>query len=120
MLAINEYGVNYFVSGMAIGVDMDFAEMVIALRDAENYPIKLECAIPCHNHTLKWSKADILRYNEILKCADSVNLISERYTTECMLKRNRYMVDKSDIVIAVFNGIEKGGTWHTINYAQKK
>lgn len=36
-----------------------------------------------------------------------------------MLKRNRYMVDKSDIVIAVFYGIEKGGTWHTINYAQK-
>ena len=119
LLAINEYGVNYFVSGMAIGVDMDFAEMVIALRDAENYPIKLECAIPCHNQTLKWSKADILRSNEILKCADSVNLISERYTTECMLKRNRYMVDKSDIVIAVFYGIEKGGTWHTINYAQK-
>lgn len=30
------------------------------------------------------------------------------------------MVDKSDIVIAVFNGTEKGGTWDTISYAQKQ
>ena len=56
----------------------------------------------------------------ILKKADSVTLVSERYTPECMLKRNRYMVDKSDLVIAVFNGIKSGGTWYTINYAQKK
>ena len=30
------------------------------------------------------------------------------------------MVDKSELVIAVFNGIEKGGTWYTINYAKNK
>ena len=30
------------------------------------------------------------------------------------------MVDKSELVIAVFNGIERGGTWYTINYAKKK
>ncbi len=29
------------------------------------------------------------------------------------------MVDKSELVIAEFNGIEKGGTWYTINYAKK-
>ncbi len=37
-----------------------------------------------------------------------------------MLKRNRYIVDKSELVIAVFNGIQKGGTWYTINYAHKE
>ncbi len=30
------------------------------------------------------------------------------------------MVDKSELVIAVFNGIEKGGTWYTIKYAKSK
>lgn len=117
-LAITEYGITNFISGMAIGVDMDFAETILKLRN--KYPITLECAIPCQNQTLKWNSTDKLRYESILKYADEVNLISERYTTECMLKRNRYMVDKSELVIAVFNGIEKGGTWYTIKYAKSK
>ena len=45
--------------------------------------------------------------------------IKNYYTNDCMLKRNRYMVEQSDLIIAVFNGIEKGGTWYTINYAKK-
>ena len=102
---------------MAVGADLDFAEIVLTLR--EKYPITLECAIPCQNQTLKWSDKDKLRYDDILKRADEINLISKRYTPECMLKRNRYMVNKSELVIAVFNGIERGGTWYTINYAKK-
>ena len=117
-LAINEYGITNFISGMALGTDLDFAETVLKLRNI--YPITLECAIPCPNQTLKWNSTDKIRYKSILKRADEINVISERYTPECMLKRNRYMVDKSEIVIAVFNGIEKGGTWYTVNYAKNQ
>lgn len=117
-LAITGYRITNFISGMAIGADMDFAETVLKLRD--RYPITLECAIPCPNQNLKWNGKDKLRYESILKRADKVNFISERYTTESMLKRNRHMVDKSELVIAVFNGIEKGGTWYTIKYAKSK
>lgn len=116
-LAITEYGITNFISGMALGVDMDFAETVLKLRN--KYPITLECAIPCPNQTLIWNNTDKLRYKSILKRANEIYLVSERYTPECMLKRNRYMVDKSELVIAVFNGIQKGGTWYTINYAKK-
>ncbi len=118
LLAITEYGITNFISGMAIGVDLDFAEIVLKLRN--KYTITLECAIPCPNQTLKWNSADKLRYENILERADEINLISERYIPECMLKRNRYMVDKSELIIAVFNGIEQGGTWYTINYAKSK
>ena len=117
-LAITKYGITNFISGMALGTDLDFAETVLKLRN--KYPITLECAIPCPNQTLKWNDNDKLRYESILKRADEINIISKRYTPECMLKRNRYMVDKCKIIIAVFNGIEKGGTWHTINYAEKE
>ena len=34
------------------------------------------------------------------------------------MKRNIYMVDKSSLVVAVFNG-EKGGTKNTVDYAVK-
>jgi len=115
-LAINEYGITDFISGMAVGADLDFAELVLKLRNA--YPITLECAIPCPDQTLKWKGGDKLRYDRILKSADAVNLISNRYSPDSMLKRNRYMVDKSELVIAVFNGIQKGGTWYTVKYAQ--
>ena len=115
---IAEYGITNFISGMAIGVDLDFAEIVLKLRNI--YPITLECAIPCPNQTFKWNNADKLRYENILKGADEINLISKRYSPECMLMRNRYMVDKSNVVIAVFNGIKQGGTWYTINYAKRE
>lgn len=116
-LAITEYGITHFISGMAIGVDLDFAETVLKLK--VKYPITLECAIPCPNQTIKWKDTDKLRYESILKSADKVSIISDRYTPDCMLKRNRYMVEKSELVIAVFNGIEKGGTWYTINCARE-
>ena len=117
-LAINKYGITHFISGMAIGVDLDFAEIVLKLRN--KYPISLECAIPCPNQTLKWNETDKLRYESILKSADKMHIISKKYTPECMLKRNRYMVDKSELLIAVFNEIEQGGTWYTINYAKRE
>ena len=115
---ISFYGIINFISGMAVGVDLDFAETVVKLKN--DFPITLECAIPCPNQTLNWYDKDKLRYDSILKRADNVKLVSERYTAECMLKRNRYMVDKSELIIAVFNGIKKGGTWYTINYAKKE
>ena len=37
-----------------------------------------------------------------------------------MQKRNMYMVDRADLVLAIWNGEEKGGTWNTIRYARKK
>lgn len=117
-LAITEYGITNFISGMALGVDIDFAEIVLKLRN--KYPVTLECAIPCPNQTLKWNDKDKLRYDGIIKRADEIHLLSERYTPECMLQRNRYMVDKSELIIAVFNGIQKGGTWFTINYANRE
>jgi len=42
------------------------------------------------------------------------------YMKGCMHERNKYMVDKSDLILAVWNGNKKGGTWDTIKYALKK
>ena len=33
---------------------------------------------------------------------------------------NRYMVDRSTLLIGVYNGAPKGGTAYTVKYAQKK
>lgn len=43
-------------------------------------------------------------------------MLQTHYTANCMMKRNRYMVDHSDAVIAVWNG-SKSGTGNTVRYA---
>ena len=114
-----ESGYTYFISGGAIGVDMDFADAVLQAKKRHK-DIMLEIAVPCRNQDLKWSKDDKKRYAEILNSADFVNVLSESYTSFCMQKRNEYMVDKSDLVLAFWNGEESGGTWNTMNYAKRK
>ena len=116
---ITENNVTDFISGMALGVDMDFAAAVLKLRKKYS-SIHLHCAIPCRDQTKLWNRHDVARYNKILKRADFSIIMSEKYTRNCMLERNRYMVVKSDYVFAVWNGERHGGTWYTIEYAKKK
>ena len=89
--AVCESGVTHFICGMALGCDMYCAEAVIALRKR--------------------------RVGRTLEAA--VHLVSNRYTPTCMMDRNRYMVDKSSILIACYDG-KSGGTWNTIKYAMDR
>lgn len=115
---IVEEGVTHFISGMAIGVDMYAAEIVLELK--AKYPqITLESAIPCETQAVKWSSALRERYYMIASKCDKETLIQQRYTADCMHKRNRYMVDSSDTVIAVWNGTPSG-TGKTVKYAEEQ
>ena len=58
-------------------------------------------------------------YWEILRQADEWEFLQGDYTPGCMLRRNRYMVDRSSLLIAAFDG-SKGGTLYTITYAMKR
>ena len=69
-----EAGVRHFITGMAIGVDMYAAEIVIELR--KTHPdITLESAIPCETQATRWSVAMQERYYEIAsKCGCNINI----------------------------------------------
>ena len=120
IIELTSEGYRHFISGGALGADSDFAEIVIDLRKSAYPDITLEIAVPCPNQDLKWRAEDKRRYIKICKAADSVNVISEKYTNFCMSKRNEYMVDQSDFVIVVWNGKEQGGTYRTFQYVQRK
>ena len=112
---ITQNGVTHFISGMAIGVDMYAAEIVLELK--ETYPnISLEAAIPCENQSAKWAEQLRNRYNDILEKCDIHTVLQHSYTADCMHKRNKYMVDNSDWIIAVWNG-KPSGTGKTVKYA---
>lgn len=112
-----ENGVTCFLSGMATGVDCYAAEIVLSLK--KEFPhISLYGIVPCANQSCKWDEKQISRYNSILKQCDKVVILQETYTSDCMQRRNRYMVEHSDCVIAVWNGMSSG-TSSTVKYALK-
>lgn len=111
-------GYRHFISGMALGIDQFAFEIV--MKKKKQYPdIFLEAAIPCEGQECKWSVSQKKVYNSMLDRSDKITIISPTYTMNCMMDRNKYMVDKSSLVIAVYNDTP-GGTMKTIKYAQSK
>jgi len=113
-----EHGYFYFISGMALGIDIICAELILELKKKHPH-IQLECAIPCKNQTKKWSNQYITRYNNILTKSDTIYYITNNdYTNNCMQLRNKYMIEQSSLLIAIYNG-SNGGTKQTIQYARQ-
>ena len=108
-------GINVFISGMARGVDIDAAEIVLRIR-SEGYPVRLICASPYPGFERSWGPTWRARYCRVLAAADLVRFISPQYRKDCFQVRNEWMVNHSARVIAVFNG-SSSGTKNTIDYA---
>ena len=114
---ITKNGVTHFISGMALGVDTWAAEIVLDMK--KSHRVTLECALPCETQAVRWRESDRNRYFDIVSRCDTETMLQTSYTADCFQKRNTYMVDRSDFVIAVYSGAP-GGTDETIRYARKK
>lgn len=111
-------GTNTFITGMADGADTYFAETVIELKNKYNY-VNLFAAIPYKDHIKMFKSTAINRYKNIISNCTKTFYIGKGYEKNCFLKRNDFMVKKSDIVMALFNGSFKGGTFYTLNRASE-
>ena len=110
-----EDGYTTFISGMARGVDMWAAEIVLEERK-NNEDIKLICASPYEGFEKSWDFTERRRYSNIMKKSDYIKFVCEHYSRQCFQIRNVWMVDHSARVIAAYNG-ESGGTKNTLRYA---
>ena len=104
-----------FITGMAEGVDIWAAEIVLE-KKKHNTALHLICAVPHPGFEKRRSEYETERYENIIKNADYVTTISDNYYRACYQKRNIWMVDRSSLVIAVWNG-QLSGTKNTIDYA---
>lgn len=118
ILVQNECTVAY--SGMAAGSDMLFA---LAVKDIKESGIKMDLHLifPCYGYG---SKSDDKRYlgwrRDILKASDERIFIHDEWCKHADDDRDRYMVDHCDKLIAIFDGIETGGVFSTIKYAESQ
>lgn len=111
-------GYRHFISGMALGCDLYFAEAVLQLK--EIYPdLTLEAALPFPNQAGHWSAANRARWSSILARCELETVVQQNYDRWCMLRRDRYMVERSSAILAVFDDTP-GGTKYTLDCAVKE
>lgn len=110
-------GINVFITGMAPGVDIWAAEVVLELK--EELPLKLIAASPHPGFENRWPISWQKRYAAIMAKADFIKEVCSHYSRGCYQIRNEWMVDHSARVIAVWNG-SPSGTKNTIMYANRK
>ena len=113
--AVYRSGIRHFICGMATGCDFYFCEAVIELRNTHP-EITIEAAVPFAQQSKKWDETQRRRYERLITECDYQTVVQREYSSECYMRRNRYMVDSSAILIAAYNG-RAGGTMSTLLYA---
>lgn len=110
-------GCGRFISGGALGVDQWAAESVIASRGVQGY--RLTIARPFPSQDAVWNEEQKRWYRMLLEHADEVvDINPDPYAAWKLLARNKWMMEQTDAVIAVWNGQQKGGTHHAVLHAQ--
>ncbi len=120
-------GVRTFISGMCVGVDLWAAAEVLKLRE-EHDDVALIAAVPFEGQESHWPTAQRREYRRILEgCSRVETLFSADEAKEnaaaCYRKRNEWMVDSADTVLAVYTAADpepRSGTAATVRYARKK
>ncbi len=110
-------GYTTFYCGMAYGFDL-LCGLILA-QYKKKYNLKIVACIPCADQSKYFSDDDKKIYEKVRRVCDEEVVLYEKYRNGCMHERDRYMVDRSDTVIAYLND-EKSGTAYTVNYAYKK
>ncbi len=110
-------GADTFFCGMAMGFDLVCCKILASLK--REFPIKIVACIPCADQSGRFPAQAKKMYGELLEECDEKVVLHETYCDGCMFERNRYMVDRCDVLLAYLLS-EKGGTAYTVRYAQKR
>ena len=105
-----------FMSGGALGFDQMAAEIVLSLR--EKYPwVRLIMVIPFDGQADRWSEAQRRRWLDIIEASDRVVHVSHDFDRGVFYRRNHYLVEHADLLLAACDG-QPGGTANTVAYAR--
>ena len=127
IIALFYEGYDFFISGMSTGAGMWCAEDVLWLQ--QSFPsLKLICAIPFFGQEVMWRGWYQKEYNHILSYSYKQVVISPSIEASAdinqyYLARNRWMVDHSDRLIAIYSddtAPARSGSRMTVQYARRK
>lgn len=103
------------VSGMAQGWDQALAEAALELN------IPFVAAVPFKGQEKKWPTEAQKIFRGILERAVLVQVVCDgSYAPWKFVRRDHWMADRCDGLLALWDGGRSGGTWGTVDYAMKK
>lgn len=95
---IENFSVTNFISGMALGLEQCSAEVVIELK-AKLPNITLEGVLPYESQDIDWTEFQRDKYYSIMQKIDKEVLLQHHYSSDCMRRRDLYMINKSKYII---------------------
>lgn len=122
LVALYEKGVYHFIVGGALGVDMWAGEILLAMKEKQEFSeIRITMALPFEGYDANWDQKSKARNTRIRNSAE-VLVIGKEPETPSYTKRNHFMVDHADVVLAVYDNDRKirSGTAMTVHYAERK
>jgi len=101
------------ISGAALGWDTALALAGFSLQ------IPVILAIPFDGQEESWPPAARIRYRKMLERAEDVHFLNDApYEPEKIQARNEWMVDRADLILALWDGRKLGDVWNCLAYAE--
>lgn len=115
MEALIKYAPDCVITGMALGFDIAIAAACTTLK------IPFVAAIPFYGQACKWPIYAQERYLFYVDKATVVHVVnsSDDWMPGYFQDRNKWMIDRCYLVLALWNG-SRGGTANCIKYAESK
>lgn len=111
-------GYRLFYSGMALGFDLAAAETVLSSRE-ECPGMQLIAVVPFRGQEKGFPVCERMRYWAILAAADHTVELEPAYCRGCYYRRNDYLVDHADRLVAWYEH-PRSGTGYTVRQARKQ
>lgn len=110
-------GTGRFLCGMAQGFDLTALACLVDLK--QRYRFAIEACIPYEGQAQRFCTEVRRAYFSLLEWCDKKTVLFDHYREGCFLARDRYMVDRADVILA-YCLKKTGGTAYTVDYAVKR
>ncbi len=118
--ALERYDQLVLRSGMALGADTVWSQTIIRLKEEFPERVYFVAEVPVRSQPDRWiGEKDKLRWREHLGKSDQIRIYGESYGVKYLHARNQGMIEKANLLIAVWDGSEQGGTAGAVKYATK-
>lgn len=121
--ALVKYQVADCHSGMALGADTVWSLAILACQERHSSDhVRFHAEMPNRQRGSNWPAQSQAQHAQIVSKSQSQSYYEGKPGTPFPKQaddRNKGMIDKTDILFAVWDGIQKGGTWNAVKYAKE-
>lgn len=93
-------GVQNFISALEEGIDIFITDYIMKTKGEKE---SLECAVAFEEQAKNYSEREREKYFCLCESCDTLSFVSRKRDFGCKTKRDRYMIEQSDIVLCFWD-----------------